>query len=143
MEAGLEREAWLAQVSGWPLPGLGPFQVIKAVLLLKFLARGRCDQHLPLLLRSQRFHQSSLWSTSEFIGLIHNPEVTVVGRTVSASWRKAAHDSLHSRNDDFPTAELMEPLPPISSSPSPNSPKTPKSCAIREELVNTDGWGRD
>ena len=33
----------------------------------------RCDQHLPILLRSQRFHQSSLWSISEFIGLTHNP----------------------------------------------------------------------
>lgn len=73
MEAGLEREAWQAQGSGWPLPGLGPFQIIKAVLLLKFLARRRCDQHLPLLLRFQRFHQSSLWSISEFIGLTHNP----------------------------------------------------------------------
>lgn len=128
---------WMA--TPWP----GTLSSHQSRFVAKIPCLGRCDQHLPLLLRSQRFHQCSLWSTSEFTGLTHNPEVTVVGRTVSASWRKAAHDSLRSRNDDFPTAELMEPLPPISSSPSPNSPKTPKSCAIREELVNTDGWGRD
>lgn len=70
MESGTEREAWQGQGSG-PLTVMGPSLVTKAPLLLKFLPRGRCNQHLSLLLRSQRFHQSSLWGTSEFIGLAH------------------------------------------------------------------------
>lgn len=70
MEAEPEREAWQGQDSG-PLTRLGPSLVMKAPLLLKFLPRGRCNQHVPLLLRSQRFHQSSLWGISGFIGLTH------------------------------------------------------------------------
>lgn len=71
MEAGLEREAW-QDMGFWmatPLPGT--LLVIKAVLLLKFLPRGTCDQHLLLLLRSQQSHQSSLGDTNEFIGFTH------------------------------------------------------------------------